>query len=315
MSTVSEQVEAYISYKNGLGVEMKSEASAMRQLARFAESAGHEGPLTTELAVAWARSGTNHAEGYEIKRYEMARRIDEYSSALAGVPPTLIPGLLGKVDNRITPYIYTDEEVSLLMRGASRMYGYDDPLKPLSYSAMIGLMRATGMRPKEAIELEDADFDPERGYLRIKKGKNNRERVLPIEESTVAALLEHQRRRDEARSGGNCRRLLVVNGDKPLRLGNIESSFCEIRCILLGRGEVWERRPPRLYDLRHTYAVSTILGWYESGEDVNAMLPALSTYMGHKKISDTYWYLTGTPELLEVASSVFESWAKGGSGS
>ena len=106
--------------------------------------------------------------------------------------------------------------------------------------------------------------------------------------------------------------MLVVNGDKPLRLGNIESSFCEIRCILLGRGEVWERRPPRLYDVRHTFAVRTILGWYESGEDVNAMLPALSTYMGHKKISETYWYLTGTPELLEVASSVFESWAKGG---
>ena len=106
----------------------------------------------------------------------------------------------------------------------------------------------------------------------------------------------------------------MANGDRPIRLSNLEHSFCEIRCVLLDRGKVWDRRPPRIYDMRHTFAVNTILSWYESGEDVNAMLPVLATYMGHKRISDTYWYLTGTPELLQVAGDAFERFSKGSDG-
>ena len=314
MSIIKDQVEAYIAYKNGLGVPLVSEGSAMRQFARYADSVGHEGPITVEIAVAWARSGDNHAEGYEIKRYEMARRVHEYACALAGIPSELPPGLIGKSCNRITPYIFTDEEISLLMHAASRMYVQQDPMKPLAYSTAIGLLRATGMRPNEALSLEDSDFDPDAGTILVRKGKNSRERILPVDPTTVDAIVRYQSQRDALREGRECRRVFVANGDKPVRLGNLEHSFCEIRCVLLGRGEVWERRPPRIYDARHTFAVRTILSWHESGEDVNAMLPVLATYMGHKKISETYWYLTGTPELLQVAGDAFERIAKGGGG-
>ncbi len=311
MSVVRDQVEAYIAYKNGLGVPMVSEASAMRRFARYADSVGHEGPITVEIAVEWARSGTNHAEGYEIKRYEMARRVHEYACALAGAAPTLPPGLIGKSCNRITPYIFADEEISLIMHAASRMYVQQDAMKPLAYAAVIGLLRATGMRPNEALSLDDSDFDPDAGTFLVRKGKNNRERIIPVEDSTVEAIMRYRERRDELRDGLQCRRLFVANGDKSIRLGNLEHSFCEIRCVLLNRGEIWERRPPRIYDLRHTFAVSKILSWHESDENVNAMLPVLATYMGHKNISETYWYLTGTPELLQVACDAFEQAAKG----
>lgn len=312
MSIVNDQVESYIAYKNGLGVPMVSEGSTMRQFARYADSVGHEGPITVDIAVEWARSGVNHAEGYEIKRYEMARRVHEYACALEGIPATLPPGLIGKSCNRITPYIFTDEEMSLLVHAASRLYVQQDPMKPLAYGTVIGLLRATGMRPNETLSLDDSDFDADKGTLRIRKGKNNRERLVPLDGTTVEALIRYRSRRDELRDGSDCPKLFVVNGDKGVRLANLEHSFCEIRCVLLGRGEVWERRPPRIYDIRHTYAVSTILSWHESGEDVNAMLPVLATYMGHKKISETYWYLTGTPELLQVACDAFERIAKGG---
>jgi len=311
MSVVRDQVEAYIAYKNGLGVPMVSEASAMRQFVRYADSAGHEGPITVDIAVEWARSGTNHAEGYEIKRYEMARRVHEYACALAGAPSTLPPGLIGKSCNRITPYIFTDEEISLIMHAASKMYVQQDAMKPLAYAAVIGLLRATGMRPNEALSLDDSDFDPDNGTFLVRKGKNNRERIIPVEESTVEAVMPYRGRRDELRDGVECRKLFVVNGDKSIRLGNLEHAFCEIRCVLLNRGEIWERRPPRIYDMRHTFAVNKILSWHESGENVNAMLPVLATYMGHKNISETYWYLTGTPELLQVACDTFEQAVKG----
>lgn len=312
MSIVGDQVESYITFKVGLGVAMVSEASALRQFAGYADSAGHAGPITVDIAVEWARSGTNHAEGYEIKRYEMARRVHEFSSALEGVPATLPPGLLGKTDDRITPYIYTGEEVSLLVHAALKTYAQDDPMKPLAYGTIIGLLSATGMRPGEAFDLDDGDFDAENGVILIKKAKKNRERIVPVEQSTADAILGYREKRDKLRAGAKCAKLFVANGDKPMRLGNLEHAFCEIRCVLLGRGEVWERRPPRLYDLRHSYAVGRILGWHESGEDVNAMLPVLATYLGHKTISETYWYLTGTPELLQVACDAFGALVKGG---
>lgn len=311
MSTVSEQVEAYIAYKQGLGIAMRSEACTMRQLARYAAEVGHDGPVDVGLAVAWARSGGRHAEGYEIKRYEMARRIHEYSCALDGVPPSMPAGLLGKTGNRITPYIYTDEEVSLLMRGAEGLYTQYDRTKPLAFAALIGLIRSTGMRPGEAVALSDSDFDANSGTITVRRAKNGRERILSLDPSVVDAVRDYRRRRDSARSGTTCKNLFVIGGDSPATLGRFQHSFCEIRCILLRRGEVWHRRPPRPMDLRHTYAVRTILRWYERGEDVNALLPVLSVCMGHKSVTETYWYLTGTPELMAVAADAFSDYVGG----
>lgn len=312
MSMVSDQVEAYIAYKQGLGVTMRSEASVMRQLGRFAASVGHVGPIDVGLAVAWARSGEGHAEGYEIKRYEMARRIHDYSCALAGIPASIPPGLLGKVSNRVTPYIFTDEEVALLMKGAAGLYSQRDRTRAPAYAALIGILRATGMRPSEAMALEDADFDADVGVITVRNGKNSRERMIPLDPSSVEAIGAYRERRDHLRTGRSCTRLLVTAGDQPVSISGFEGAFQEIRCVLLGRGEVWTRRPPRPYDLRHTFAVRTIIGWHEAGADVNALLPVLATYMGHVSVVETYWYLTGTPELVEVASSAFGSFAGGG---
>lgn len=189
----------------------------------------------------------------------MARRVHEHACALAGIPSSLPPGLIGKSRNRITPYIFTDEGASLLVHAASRLYVQQDPMKPLAYSTAIGLLRATGMRPNEALSLDDSDFDPDEGAILVRKAKNNRGRIVPVDDTVPDAIERYRHRRDALRDGAECGRIFVANGDKPVRLGNLEHSFCEIRCVLLGRGEVWERRPPRIYDIRHTYAVSTIL--------------------------------------------------------
>jgi integrase len=312
MSTVDEQVESFIAFKQGLGIQMISEASALRHLRRHAQSIGHSGPITLELALSWSRSGNDHALGYEIKRYELARRVTEYASVFDESVHRLPAGLLGKTSDRITPYIYTDEEISLLMKAASSFYSMQDPLRPIAYEALIGILRATGMRPFEALALEDGDFDKNRQLLLVRKAKNNKERLVPVEESTCRALISYQDKRDELRSAHSCKNLIVSDGDRALSLASFQHAFCEIRCVLLNRGEVWNRRPPRPYDLRHTYAVMRLLGWYREKEDINALLPVLATYMGHASISETYWYLTGTPELLEVACSAFEELVKAG---
>jgi len=250
MSIVDEQVESYISFKQGLGIQMISEACALRHLKSYAGSIGHTGYITIELAASWARSG-DHAEGYEIRRYEMARRVSDYAAVFDDSVPRLPAGLLGKAHSRIDPYIYTDEEVSLLMRAAASFYSMQDPLRSLAFESMIGIMRTTGMRPFEALALEDGDFDQENQVLLVKKAKNNRERMVPVDARTADALAAYQERRDKLRSGTACKKLIVTNGDRPLGLQSFQDAFCELRCILLGRGEVWERRPPRPYDLSY----------------------------------------------------------------
>jgi integrase len=311
MNTVEEQVEAFIAFKQGLGISMVSDIYTLRRLIRYAKEISHEGPITLELALSWAQNDKS-AAGYAIKKYEMARRISEYSSVFDESTPRLPAGLLGKTNDRITPYIYTDEEVSLLMRAASKYYSQQDPLRPIAYEVLIGLLRATGMRPFEALCLEDRDFDQGNSLLMVRKAKNNKERMLPIDQSTCNALSFYQEMRDSLRTGSTCKNLIIANGDMPLGLSSFQIAFYELRCILLDRGEVWQRRPPRPYDLRHSFAVRTLLSWHESKADINALLPALATYMGHANVSETYWYLTGTPELMEVACSAFEGLAKAG---
>ena len=104
MMRVEEQVESYISFKRGLGVAMVSDASALRQLERFAAAEGHAGPIDVGLALRWARSG-EHARSYEAKRYELARRVCDYCAALGADVPRLPPGLMGRLEGRVVKCI------------------------------------------------------------------------------------------------------------------------------------------------------------------------------------------------------------------
>lgn len=307
MSSVIEgQIEAYILYKRGLGYEMHSGASVLANFARFAAAAGHDGPIDLDIAVAWARSGGGHGDVYEAERYEYARRVADFARVMDPSLPELPRGLMGKVKERVTPYVYTDEEVSLLMSCASRFFR-QDPLRPLGLEFSIGLMRACGLRPCEVEALEDADFDDGAGMLTVRNSKNGKSRLVPLEESVACAVSSYREMRDAARPGGASGSMVLGTGGRPMTAHVLEVMFTELRMTLLGRGQMWERRPPRLMDLRHTFAVRTIMKWHEEGADVNAMMPVLSRYMGHDGLAETYWYLTGAPELMELAASAFEA--------
>jgi len=303
MADVAGQVEAYIAFKQALGVKMTSAASALRQFARYAAEHGHVGPVDVDIAVAWASSGSGHSHGYEAVRYGYARRVAAFSRAFDKGLPELPEGLFGKGYLRVTPHVFSDEDVSLLAYAASRMEAAD-PLAPLSHAALIGILSATGMRPSEALGLADADIDLSAGTVLVNDSKGTT-RLLPIGGGTVAALEEYLGRRESLRSGRSHGRLLLAASSKPLALHSAERAFECYRGILLGRGQLWEGRAPRLFDLRHTFAVKTILKWHAGGEDVGSMLPVLATYMGHAHIGQTYWYLTGAPELMEMAAAAF----------
>ena len=306
-SVIAGQVEAYVLFKRGLGVEMATTATTLAQFVRFADSAGHTGPIDLDIAVAWARSGNGHRESYEATRYELARRVSDFARVMDPELPELPRGIMGKTKERVTPYVYTDEEVAVLMSCASRFYYLQDPLKPMSLEFAIGLMRSAGLRPNEALALEDADYDEGERMLTVRLSKNAKTRIVPLDDSVAEAIGAYRERRDAARADFSCTRLIVGTGSRAVRIWTLDDLFMELRMVLLGRGEMWQRRPPRLMDLRHTFAVRTLLRWHEEGADVNAMMPVLARYLGHESISETYWYLTGTPELMGIAGDAFEA--------
>lgn len=305
MNKVSEQVESFIAFKRGLGIKLKSGAAVLRQLAGYAASIGHEGPIDAELAAKWARSG-NHAPVYVASRYDFARQVADFCAVTEPTLPRLPPRLCGRVHHRVEPYIYTDEEVGILMSAAADIRLPADPSRAPACEFAIGLMRSTGIRPRELVDLEDGDYDDGSRCLTVKTSKSGKGRLLPLD-GTAAAALEAYRGRRDALIGARPQKLLARSGGLPMSVNMLEVAFVELRMTLLGRGETWgDRRPPRLYDLRHTFAVETIKRWHAEGADTNAMLPVLAAYMGHETISETYWYLTGTPELMSIAGDAFQ---------
>src|ERR1019366_5129270 len=178
-------------------------------------------------------------------------------------------------------------------------------LKPWTLHCVFGLLAVTGMRLGEAISLKPEDIDWELGVVTVGRAKYQKSRLIPLHASTVRQLRAYSRRRDrffaERRWLRPVPRFFVTTYGGPLNTNDIGYNFRRLTRHL-GLRAPDARRGPRIHDLRHRFAVSTLVRWYRSGKNVDAVLPVLSTYLGHVFISGTYWDLTCTPELLQAAS-------------
>jgi integrase/recombinase XerD len=204
--------------------------------------------------------------------------------------------LLTHSRRRRAPHIYTDDEIASLIREAGRL----PPLKAATYTTLLGLLAVTGMRVGEAISLEDDSIDWRHALLTVRDSKFRKSRQMPVHATTLRALRDYAGVRDRLRPARQSPTFLVSQAGTKLFEQNIWCVFARLRqrAGLVRSGD----RAPRVHDLRHTFAVKTLIGWYRDGADVERRLPALSTYLGHVSPATTYWYLTATPELLALAS-------------
>jgi integrase/recombinase XerD len=164
----------------------------------------------------------------------------------------------------------------------------------------------TGMRGSEAMSLDRGDLDTEAGVLTIRSTKFRKSRQLPLHPSTLRALAAYQARRDRLCPSPATASLLVSTTGARLCHSTVQPVFRQL-LRQAGIGQDTQRPRATVHGLRHTFAVTTLLGWYRDGQDVQARLPALSTYLGHVGPAATYWYLTGTPELLALAARRLEA--------
>lgn len=304
---ISRQIEEYISYKKALGYQINIESQELRRFAAYTVSIGYEGSLTKDVAFQWATLKPDYSRWYMARRMETIRTFAKYICVLdpmAQMPPK---GMFGKCHGRTTPYIYTEEEICVLMQASMELYA-PDGLRCKTISTAIGLLWSTGMRPNEACQLMDGDVDLINGLITIRETKFSKSRIIPIHETTTIKLRSYINDRDKLRKDYSEPYFFISTGSHKLKLRNFESAFQVIRDQLLIDKKEWNRRPPRLYDIRHTFTCNTLLRWLKNGVNVDRKIIYLSTYLGHVKVKDTYWYLTGTPELLQFTSGNFEKY-------
>jgi len=297
-------VEEYLAFRRGLGFELETPAWSLRSFARYAEQVGHCGPITVDLATRWALTTRSRDPAQAARRLKIIRSFAQHRALIdpaTEVPP---PGLLGQVPRRKQPHIYSDAEIAQLLHQAGHLLPRGG-LRPRTYVAFFSLLISTGLRLSEACHLTCSDVDLDHHLLRIRESKCRKSRWVPLHPSATSALIRYATYRDSIVGSDPSGYFFCTEHIPKLTLAAVKKTFARIRHRLGWRAQGRARRP-HLHDARHTFTVRRLLRWYEEGANVGQKILALSTYLGHAKATDTYWYLTGVPELMAIASHRFE---------
>ena len=315
MSTATPMQEAVLRYlddRRRLGFALKAPATELRRFARYADARVHRGPLTQELMLGWAREHVRHTSAVTAaRRLEIARPFAAHYRQFE--PATEIPpkGILGRGHRRLAPHIYTNEEINELLDAASRLT-LTWSLRPLTYRTLFGLFAAVGLRLSEALMLTLGDVDLQSAALTVRQTKFHKSRCLPLHASAVHELSLYRQTRDRCHSAVASAPFFVSYDGGHLSTRTVEDVFQRLR-LRLGWRARGDHPYPRIHDLRHTFAVRRVQRWRETGQSIDHAMFWLCTYLGHAKISDTYWYLTGVPELMDTIGARFEHFAGVGS--
>jgi integrase/recombinase XerD len=306
MTVLARHVDDYLAIRHALGFKLRTERRMLADFASFIDSIGQP-TVTIDAALRWATMPTGVGHAYQAQRMRAVRGFARY---LHGIDPASeIPPLelLRARRHRPTPHIYAQQEIAALMATARTLR---PPLRAATIETLIGLLACTGLRVSEAYALDRADIDGANRLLRIRDSKYGKSREVLIHDSTLAALHGYLARRDELRPTGDSVCVFVSSWGARLTHNVMHRAFDEIRRAAGVTGST-PGRWPRAHDLRHTFAVNALLGWYRAGDDVAAKLPLLSTYLGHVDPAATYWYLSAVPQLLGLAAERLERQADG----
>lgn len=301
MSALRGALDDYLAIRRRLGFTMPQDGRLLEGFVEFLDRAGAL-RITTELALAWARLPVDVHPFTWRQRLTLVRGFARYLATIdpaSEVPPVdLLPGHRA----RITPYVYSETEITALMAAAR---GLQPALRAARHETLIGLLAVTGARPAEALGLDRADVDLDNAVVHVRVGKKNKQRDVPVHPSTVGALRGYAGLRDaHCPTPSTPAFFLSARGR---RMGREELNATFVKLVRqVGLEGAGSRARPRPYDLRHAFAVHTLIDWYRSGENVDRRMPLLSTYLGHVDPASSYWYLENVPELLQLVTERME---------
>jgi integrase len=285
----------YLRVRRAAGFKLKREGELLPQFVAYLDKRGASF-VTTAAAIAWAAQPSDASPAWWTQRLVVVRGFAKYLQTIER--RTEVPSLdhLPHRRARSAPYVYSPTDVTALLSATDTLRS---ALKATTYKTLLGLVAVTGMRVGEAVALDERDVDRHRAILVIRKTKFGKSREVPLHLSTIEALERYRRERDRLAPRKRSSSFFISTVGKRLIYNNVHETFLQL-VYAAGLGK---RRPrPTIHDLRHTFAIRTVLGWYHEDVDVEARLPMLSAYLGHVGPSSTYWYLTAVPELLEAAT-------------
>jgi integrase len=303
MTPFRKAVDEYLAMRRSLGYKLIDMGYNLRHFVSFMQQQ-RASVITSKLALRWAVEPQDVLPAQWAARLSYVRSFARYWSAFdvrTEVPPA---GLLPYRFQRTTPYIYSRSEIQRLLQAATRLSPRGGP-RPWTYYTVFGLMAVTGMRVGEVVRLECADVDLAQALLTIRFTKFGKSRLVPLHASTVKMLVRYLHLRQRLHPPHSAIRFFLSNQQRPLTECMVRWTFVKL-CRQIGLRKIGDGSGPRLHDLRHRFAVTTLLHWYRSGVDVEQLLPVLSTFLGHVHVTDTYWYLSGVPELLALTKSRLE---------
>jgi integrase len=278
--TISAQVEDYLDARRAMGFELKGEGYQLRAFARFASGQGEAGALTMDLLLRSVQGAAAPGPVTAARRVEVLRPFVKYYRQFEPACPVIPLDHCGPGHRRLSPHIHTEAEVVALLDAALELK--PDGLRPLTYVTLFGLLAATGLRLSEALGLERTDLNLADASIKVRQTKFKKSRLVPIHVSTAKALADYQHATLRAQRRPGVETVFVTPKGCPIP------------------------------NLRHTFICRALLRGQQDNQ-IDHVVDAISTYVGHAKVSDTYWYISATPALMSEASQRFFRFCSGGS--
>ena len=289
----------YLAVRRAMGYKLESHGRVLTDFVAHLDATGAS-LVTTAEAAAWS---TTRGGGAGM-RLRCIRGFALYLQALDPrheVPPV---GLIPITSRRATPHLYSEADIAGLMAAARQLV---PSLRAAATEMVIGVLAVTGMRIGEVLALDLDDIDWDTGVITIRLAKFNKTRHVPVSPSTLAALADYRHTHRPTAPGIDATKALFVSATgQRFAYSAFADAFHRLgRTTGLCANTATGRRP-RIHDFRHGFAVATLLDWSRDGADIHALLPRLSTYLGHRDPASTYWYLSATPELMALTAARLE---------
>ena len=297
-----DELADYLALRRALGYRLARPEKLLGQFLDHLERAG-ESRITVAVALDWARLPANGSSNWWAYRLSAVRAFATYLHAINPAHEVPAAELLPHRPLRASPYLYSDADIAALIEATSSLR---TPLRRATFATLIGLLAVTGIRVGEAIALDRGDVDLATGRLLVRHGKFDKTRELALHPSTVDALRRYLRLRDRSAPATRTSALFVSTAGTRLIYCNVHNAFHRLVRLAGLRPRSGSCRP-RIHDLRHSFAVAAMLDAYAAGQDGQARLTLLSTWLGHVHPASTYWYLSASPELMAIAGQRLEA--------
>lgn len=294
-TTLHGHVQDYLRLRRALGFRLERAGLLLPQLVTYLEAAGAT-TVTSELAIAWARLPERARPNHWAQRLAVARGFARYLQTID--PATQVPpsGVFPTRRHRPTPYLWSAGDIGRLLEAAGALR---PPLRAATHQTLFGLIAVSGMRLGETVGLDRDDVDLSTGVITIRQAKFDRSRLVPMHPTTTDALGRYVADRDRLCPRPRSSAFFLTSVGTRLTRTGVDKTCREITTALGLRTATIH---PRVHDLRHRFAIDTLIRWQRSEVNVDEHIAVLSTYLGHVAPADTYWYLSAVPELMGLAA-------------